>query len=84
MRALIFTGVPLRVSVKSDISTPVTASLKLIATTPLLVLRGSGVTSTMSAVGAVVSTVNASVALAAKALLVASVIPDPVALRVRE
>ena len=39
--------------------------------------------STVGAAGAVVSTVNASLALAANVLLAPSVMPEPVALRVR-
>ena len=64
-------------------STPVTASSKLTVTSPALLLRGSGVTSMMLAVGLVVSTVNVSVALVAKALPAVSAIPEPVALRLR-
>ena len=69
----------MRVSVKSAMSTPVTLSSKLIVTVPAFVLRGSGVTSTMFAVGAVVSTTHESLASAASAFDAASVIPEPLA-----
>ena len=49
---VIGTTTPLRVRMKSVRSTPVTASLKLIVTRPACVARGSGVTSTISALGA--------------------------------
>jgi hypothetical protein len=72
VRPLIETPTASRVSEKSSIVTQVTSSLKLIVTTPAFVLRGSAVTSTTSAVGAVRSTVNASIASAPSVLAVRS------------
>ena len=76
------TGMPLRVSEKSLISTPVTLSSNVIVTVPACVLRGSGVTSIMSAVGAVRSMTNESLASLLSAFVAVSAIPEPLALSV--
>ena len=72
----------LRVSDRSLTSRPVTASLKTIVMVLTDVLRGSGVTSVMLAVGAVVSVSHDSLALLPNVLPTASVMPEPLAFRV--
>jgi len=82
VNALISTVAPSRVSPKSAMSIPVIDSVKLIVTVPALVLRGSGVTSAMSAAGDVVSTTHASLASANRRFPAASWIPEPEAVSV--
>jgi len=81
-RALISTVPPSRVRAKSSIPTPVTDSVKLIVTVPACVLRGSGVTSAMSAVGAVVSITHVSLASTDRRFPAASWMPDVAAVSV--
>jgi hypothetical protein len=66
---------PSRVRRRSETSTPVTGSEKTIVIVLTSVLRGSGVTSTTSAVGPAVSTRQVSEASPATTLPAASVMP---------
>ena len=75
---------PSRVSDKSARSTPVTGSVKTIVMLLTPLLRGSGVTAVIVAVGAVVSTVHVSLALAVSRLLAVSRMFAPLAVSVSE
>ena len=68
---------------KSVRLTPLTGSLNVMLTLPTALFRGSGVTSTMSAVGAVVSVIQLSVAPTLNRLPAASMIPELAATSVR-
>ena len=73
---------PLRVSVRSARSKPVIASLKVIVSVLTDVLRGSGVTSSMIAPGAVLSSDQVRVASLSSALLDASMMSESAAISV--
>ena len=72
----------LRVRLKSVRSKPVTISLKLIVMVLTDELRGSGVTSLMTAPGAVLSSDQDSVAFVMSAFVAVSAIPEPLAVSV--
>ena len=64
-------------------SKPVIGSLKTMLTCETAMFRGSGATSTMSTVGAIMSTTQLSLAEPTSGLPARSAIPAPAAVRVR-